>query len=216
MADKNAEIKTKKWWRKRTREVLAGLSTEYMDEASAAIVGKVRGMREYEEADTILAYASIGREVRTQGLIAAMLADGKNVCLPVCTDTEAHIMEARAAELPACDAADDVADVSAGPAADPTAALQAGAYGIPEPGADADVIPADRIDMVILPCVTCDAECRRLGHGAGYYDRYLELLRDDCCKAALCYEEALGEDLPTEEHDKLMDAVVTEACIYRK
>ena len=63
--------------------------------------------------------------------------------------------------------------------------------------------------------MSCDRQCRRIGHGAGYYDKYLKTVRKDCFTMALCYEEALADELPMEEHDVPVDAVVTEKTVYR-
>ena len=95
--------------------------------------------------------------------------------------------------------------------------LAEGAYGIFEPEATDEfpiADPAD-IDLVILPCVSCDAACSRLGHGAGYYDKYLSSLGPECRTAALCYEALIADEVPVEEHDMPVDAVVTEKQVYR-
>ena len=92
--------------------------------------------------------------------------------------------------------------------------LVEGAYGIPVPAEGAEVVPPEEIDYVIVPCVSCDIEGRRLGHGMGWYDRFLGSLRDDCCKTAICYDKLLAEKLPAEPHDIRMDTVMTEEAIY--
>ena len=93
--------------------------------------------------------------------------------------------------------------------------LVPGAYGIPEPSADTEMMLPEYIDLIILPCVSCDRNCNRIGHGAGYYDKYLTTVRRNCFTMALCYEEALADELPAEEHDMPVDAVVTEKTVYR-
>jgi 5-formyltetrahydrofolate cyclo-ligase len=93
--------------------------------------------------------------------------------------------------------------------------LAPGAYGIPEPVEHTELVPADRIDLIILPCMACDKSCRRIGHGAGYYDKYLQHVRKDCRTVAMCYSALLADELPVEEHDMPVDAVVTEDAVYR-
>ena len=51
-------------------------------------------------------------------------------------------------------------------------------------------------------------EQERLGYGGGYYDRFLP--RTTCPKALLCRGRLVREDIPTEDHDQLMDFLVTE------
>lgn len=50
--------------------------------------------------------------------------------------------------------------------------LEPNRYGIPEPRvARDDLVPAERMALVVLPLVGFDAQGRRLGMGAGWYDR---------------------------------------------
>ena len=90
-----------------------------------------------------------------------------------------------------------------------------GPYGIWEPDREVSrKVTPEEIDLVLAPCVAFDGECRRLGHGAGYYDRFLPQ-----CKApviAVAFEVQKLPSIETERHDRTMDAVVTEKSVYRK
>ena len=201
--------------RKEIKEKLKATSEDYRKEASAKIALNALNIPEMKEQKrtgllglkktekTVLAYSSVGNEPSTLALIDSLLKSGKKVCLPLCTDLdeEGHRTGAfDAMEARVITSFDD---------------LVAGAYGIPEPKADTEIVPPEEIDIVILPCVGCDRQCRRIGHGAGYYDKYLTTVRKDCFTMALCYEEALADELPMEEHDVPVDAVVTEKTVYR-
>ena len=201
--------------RKEIKEKLNATSEDYRKEASAKIALNALNIPEMKEqkrtgllglkrtGKTVLAYCSVGNEPSTLALIDSLLKSGRRVCLPLCTDLdeEGHRTGAfDAMEARVITGFDD---------------LTAGAYGIPEPKADTELVPAEEIDIVILPCVGCDRQCRRIGHGAGYYDKYLTTVRKDCFTMALCYEEALADELPAEEHDVPVDAVVTEKTVYR-
>ena len=188
-------LEAKRWWRKQIREAQKGLTDEYMTEASEAIREQLMRMEEYRKAKTVMLYVNCGKEVVTRSLMDVANRAGKTVCLPLCYDTDQHLMDARLWNA--------------------EHKLVAGAYGIPEPASDAPVIDPKEIDLVVLPCMSCDANCNRLGHGAGYYDRYLTQLRDDVVTVALCYEEILAENIPTEEHDKKVNAVITEERVYK-
>ena len=194
--NKEELVENKKRWRVEIKERQKELSDVYLNKASESISRKLRKMPEYKEAETVMLYVSVGKEVLTTRMMMFALQADKKVVLPLCTDTKNHLMEAKLWN-------EDYR-------------LEQGAYGIPTPSADAPTIDAEDIDLVILPCVTCDSECNRLGHGAGYYDRFIEKLRPDCGKIALCYERILANDLPTEPHDVKMDAVITEENIYRR
>ena len=196
-------VEAKRWWRSAVKKVAAELKDGYRSDASEEIRRALCSMDEYKNAETIMLYVSAGKEVITSSLMNVALKHGKTVCLPLCMDMDAngkkiggeHVMEARLWNS--------------------EHKLVPGAYGIPTPDPDAPTVRPEDIDLVVLPCVTCDVECNRLGHGAGYYDRYLTQLRDDCATVAICYEEVLAERIPVEPHDRTIDAVVTEEKIYR-
>ena len=201
--------------RKEIREKIDAAGEDYRREASAAIALNALNVPEMKEqkrtgflglrktGKTVMAYCSVGNEPSTLALISELLKTGKRVCLPRCIDIDEEgrrtdtvdAMEARRIE-----SFDD---------------LEPGAYGIPEPKEGTEAVPPEEIDIIILPCVSCDRECNRLGHGAGYYDKYLSKVRKDCFTMALCYEEALADKIPAEEHDMPVDAVITEKQVYR-
>ncbi|XP_043512942.1 5-formyltetrahydrofolate cyclo-ligase isoform X2 [Frieseomelitta varia] len=70
------------------------------------------------------------------------------------------------------------------------------------------------LDLIILPGVAFTANGKRLGHGMGYYDKFLDL----CIKTqqkrphliAVAFNEQLWEDIPTSENDVILDLVLTE------
>lgn len=91
-------------------------------------------------------------------------------------------------------------------------------FGIPEPGDDAPAVDAREIDLIVVPGLAFDEAGGRLGRGAGYYDRFLEGLEDverpggDRPRAVgLGFEAQIVASVPREPHDRLLDAVVTEA-----
>ena len=91
-----------------------------------------------------------------------------------------------------------------------------GAYGIrePDPASSTLVAPED-IDLVMMPCVAFDRENMRLGHGAGYYDRYLP----QCPQAVtvmVAFEAQRLEHVVFDVYDRAADIVVTERGVYRK
>lgn len=183
----------KKARRAEIKEISKALTCEYKSSASEAITEALLCTEEYKNAKTIMCYLSMDGEPSTKVMIEKMLADGKIVCIPLCTDKKQHLMVAKVY--------------------DNDSKLVEGAYGILEPAADAkEVAPMD-IDLVVSPCVSCTKTCLRLGHGAGYYDRYLA--KTDCPVIALCFEKLLSEDIPVDEYDVIMSAVITEEAVYR-
>ncbi len=87
----------------------------------------------------------------------------------------------------------------------------AGAFGIPEPLAEA---PAVTPALVLVPLLAFDAAGHRLGYGGGYYDRTLSLLKNTRA-VAVAYAGQEVAALPREAHDHPLDAVITEAGLRR-
>lgn len=146
---------------------------------------------ELEAARTVLLFYGMGKEPDTRELIVRLLSRGKTVALPRCLP--GRRMEARA-----------VAGLND---------LRPGAYGILEPDEVCPVIERDRIDLILAPNLCCDRLGYRLGHGAGYYDRYLAGYSG--ITAALCPEEWLQEEVPRDEFDLPVKLVLTETQVWR-
>ena len=50
----------------------------------------------------------------------------------------------------------------------------------------------------------------RLGKGKGYYDRFLATLEPGPLTVGLCFEKQLLHEIPSDTHDMVVNAVVTE------
>lgn len=98
----------------------------------------------------------------------------------------------------------------------PDVPMVAGRWDIPVPPADAEeVIP----ELVIVPLLAFDRAGRRLGYGAGFYDRTLALLRSRpgarVFAAGVAYAAQEVDEVPADESDARLDLVVTEAEAIR-
>lgn len=85
-------------------------------------------------------------------------------------------------------------------------------YGIWEPL----VSPADALvpDILIMPGIAFDARGGRVGHGGGFYDRYLQDY-GECIshKVAIAYSLQILDQVPTDKFDIPVEAIVTEEGI---
>lgn len=156
------------------------------------LLGAFLTLLEVERARAVLLFYGVGREPDTRELIVELLGRGKTVALPRCLP--GRRMEARAVS-----GLDDV---------------RPGTYGIPEPVEGCPVIERDRLDLILAPNLCCDRWGYRLGHGAGYYDRYLAGYAG--VTAALCPEEWLQEELPRDEFDLPVQLVLTQTQVRRR
>ena len=180
----------KKALRARCREIVKELSPEYIEEASHKIADLLLATDAYKNSNTIFCYMSMGGEPVTDEIIERALEDGKRVGIPLCVGPHDMVVK----EYKSGDE------------------LARGAFGIREPLAEATEITADEFDLAIVPCVACSEDGRRIGHGAGYYDRFLSVSGFN--KIALCFEMLLTDDIPLEDTDVHMDGVATEDSIY--
>ena len=141
-------------------------------------------------AETILIYHGMGAEPDTARLIAPLLSLGKIVALPRCLP--GNEMEARS--------------VTSG------SQLIRHKYGMLEPGTDCPVVAQGEIDLILVPGLAFDRQCRRLGQGGGFYDRYLETYQGPT--VALCRDRFLLDAIPCEAHDRPVDCVAAECGVF--
>lgn len=168
------------------RKIRAELPEEYFTEAGEMIVSHLLESPVYVNAKSVFCYVSVPSEPPTMGIIQDALSKGKQVWVPRCVSE--GIMEAVRIDSPEV--------------------LQPGKYGILEPSCGQVAPPEMSFDLAIVPCVSASVSGKRLGHGAGYYDRFLE--EHKCVSICLCYGRLIREDIPVESTDVLMDYVITD------
>lgn len=171
------------------------------DSVSRAAIETLVGLPEYQEAQTILWYIDCRSELRTKFALPAALASGKRIVVPYCTTDAAGANKLGLWWLQSMEE------------------LIVGKWNILEPphdrwGEPGKEIPAEELDLVIVPGVAFSRTGGRMGNGQGYYDRLLEHVRVNCPLIALCYESQLFDNLIVGPHDVFMDKVVTEAAVY--
>ena len=162
-------------------------------EASRKIVQRVAGLGEFQEAETVLLFASFGDEVDTWGLMRQAAAAGKRVVLPRVKKRKPD-MELRV-----------VTDFGE--------QLEPGAMGIMEPVEECPEVRRAELDLIVLPGVAFDLTGGRLGYGGGYYDRLMGGLAEDGCRPALvaiAFEVQIVDEVPMGEGDVRVPLIVTE------
>lgn len=87
------------------------------------------------------------------------------------------------------------------------------AWGMAQPVDSGDAVPVHQLDLVLVPGLAFDHTGARLGRGGGYYDRLLEGRRTDCLAVGVTWEARITGLIPTEQHDRRVDFIATEAGV---
>ncbi|ERK49331.1 5-formyltetrahydrofolate cyclo-ligase [Leptotrichia sp. oral taxon 879] len=81
-----------------------------------------------------------------------------------------------------------------------------------------DFYDEEILDVVIVPALAFDSKKNRIGFGGGYYDTFLEKVRKKNNKAlfiGVCYDFQIIDEVPVEEHDIILDCVVSEKKVLK-
>lgn len=135
-------------------------------------------------------YVPFGPEPGSLDMLDALAAAGAQVLLPI-VPAERGPLEWAIYNGPC----------SLKPGALPGLLEPAGTWLAPQAIADARV--------VLVPAVGVDKRAVRLGRGAGYYDRSLELAAPGTEVVAIVRDNELVPELPAERHDLRMTAALT-------
>ncbi len=68
----------------------------------------------------------------------------------------------------------------------------------------------ESIDLILVPGVAFSKDRHRLGRGGGLFDRLLAGPAAKAFKLGVCFSFQIAETVPVEQHDAVMDAVVSD------
>lgn len=88
-------------------------------------------------------------------------------------------------------------------------AICADARGLREPPASAALVDPGELSLVLVPGLAFDHAGRRLGRGAGFYDRFLAALPAHVLRVGVALDEQRMTEIPVDTWDMPMHAVVT-------
>jgi len=169
----------------------AALTPEQRARYSAAICRRLEVLPAVRKADVIFSYMAAGAEADLSEFHAWAERQGKRIAFPV--SYPGGKMDFYIPQGPE--------------------AWETGRYGIRTPICRRS-IPVDpgEADVIMIPCVGFDAGGGRIGHGGGYYDRYLP----QCIHAErvlIAFEAQRVEHVVSGDYDQTVDAVVTGAVV---
>lgn len=143
---------------------------------------------------TVAVYAAMGSEVDPAAFAAAAAKRGWRVAYPCMFSAT----DAAACGQRMCMRAVAAGDASAAPfIAHPTRAFAATNID----SSRFPIVPAEALDMIIVPLVAFDRAGARLGYGGGCYDRYLPMLSPACQIIGIAFDEQRVDHVPTDAHD---------------
>lgn len=151
---------------------------------------------------TVAVYAAMGSEVDPAAFAAAVAKRGWRVAYPCMLSA----IDAAACGQRMCMRAVAADDASAAPfIAHPTRAFAA---------TDIDssrfpIVPAEALNMIVVPLVAFDRAGARLGYGGGCYDRYLPTVSPACHVIGIAFDEQRVDDVPTDAHDLPLPNIIS-------
>lgn len=181
----------KKIIRKEILEKRDELTKSQVEKLSSEICSNILNWEIFKNVSTIMLYSNCKNEVNTKKIIEHCYKMNKRVVLPKSIKDSHDI-------LPCVVGSFDE--------------LIPGAYGILEPDGS-NIINKNKIELVIIPGVAFDMNGDRIGHGAGYYDRFLNGYNG--VKAGICYELQIVENAWPDKLDIKMDYLITEKGITK-
>lgn len=166
------------------RRRLAGVDAEAASAAAWAVAQRAMADRAVGAASTLLICLAFGDELDTRPLIDRLTDAGKRVCLPRCVEGRRELT------------------VHPYPCA-----LERLSFGLEQPTRDSPAIDAATLDLALLVGLAFDHKAYRLGHGGGYFDRFLAATALPAI--GLAYDQQIVEELPRLAHDVPLTAVLT-------
>lgn len=185
----NEAVSRKAALRERLLAQRDGLGSAERAEKSAAICFAVERLGEYARAESILFYMPMRGEADVLPLIRNALKRGVRCALPRCAPGNClRFFWVN----------------------DPLADTEPGSKGILEPKECLNECNVNDFSVIMVPGVGFDRQGRRLGWGAGYYDRFLAGAGRGALKIAPAFSFQVLDALPGLPHDVPVDIVVTE------
>lgn len=177
--------------RRAARQQLAQISPQEFSAIGAAMWQTLQAQPAWQSAESVFCFVGALHEPDTMPILQGALSAGKQLLVPrIAGPGQMQLVPLQSLEQ-----------------------LQPGAFGILEPGQALPAVPAGSgVQLAVLPCLAAARSGARLGHGGGYYDRFLANYSGR--RLILCPEALLAQSLPTGPLDEPAQAVLTEKALY--
>lgn len=177
--------------RRAARQQLAQISPQEFSAIGAAMWQTLQAQPAWQSAESVFCFVGALHEPDTMPILQGALSAGKQLLVPrIAGPGQMQLVPLQSLER-----------------------LQPGAFGILEPPQALPAVPAGSgVQLAVLPCLAATRSGARLGHGGGYYDRFLANYSGQ--RLILCPEALLAQSLPTGPLDEPAQAVLTEKALY--
>ncbi|KAJ8925491.1 hypothetical protein NQ315_009329 [Exocentrus adspersus] len=180
--------------RKEIEKKLVQLSSDEKQKQSKIVVEKLFNTPEFKSAKNISVYLSTDNEIDTEPIVKKIFDEGKKCFVPRYQKAGMEMVRLNSME--------------------DWESLPVTKWNIKQPylkDVRENALDAG-LDLLILPGVAFTKEGLRLGHGAGYYDKYQtklkELLEVPPVSIAVAFKEQIVDEVPVEETDVKLDQVL--------
>lgn len=144
-------MQNKKELRQLFRKIMNELEDNLKEQYQSSLLEQVVASEQWQKARTVAMTISMANEVQTGDLMQAAREAGKIICVP--------------RTLPQRQMSFSVYN-------DGTKMVRS-SFGVNEPSAEIAVVDKNDIDLLVVPGQWFDGQGYRVGHGGGYYDRFL-------------------------------------------
>ncbi|XP_068894224.1 5-formyltetrahydrofolate cyclo-ligase isoform X1 [Tenebrio molitor] len=181
--------------RKQVAEKLTTVSQEEKLRQSREVLKKLLSLPSFQSSKRVSTYLSIDNEIDTEPIVRKIFECGKECFVPRYSKIGMEMVKLSSIE--------------------DWETLPVTSWGIKQPKLKddrEDALKTGGLDFIVVPGVAFTSEGLRLGHGGGYYDKFLANIKKcqekpPAC-VALAFKEQVLEDLPTSETDVKIDLVL--------
>ena len=190
MVKSNPNFSEKDIVRKEILQRLRSQSAFDREKKSDEIKGKLYINSAFNASKSVMFYISKEYEVSTFDMIKEALEQGKRILVPVTSIKTREILPSVIKNIE-----DD---------------LETGPFGIKQPKSE-KIQPesVNNIDIVIVPGIAFDIKGNRIGHGKGYYDKFLNTLLPSTLTIGLAYDFQVLERVPFLSHDVAIKQLIS-------
>jgi len=190
-------IEAKRLLRAQLKQTLALLTPARRTQWSAQIVQHILAWETWQKAQSVMLFYPTTKEPDIQPLFQSAIDSGKTLTAP---RMDWYAQSMRPVHITS-----------------PQHPTEVRHHDIREP-IESDAIEPGTLDLILVPGLGFDPLGGRLGHGAGYYDRFISSTHSthtgrQTITLGVCFGCQVCSTVPMTDHDQRVDALVTELSL---